>query len=72
MSSPGSPKDDPFMNAVNLYMDELKMHPKELLLGDPEEDMVALKLRTNPGRNRSKPKHDTRVTYGPRGIRGII
>ena len=34
MSSSGSPKDNSFVNVVNPYMDELKMHPKELLLED--------------------------------------
>lgn len=34
MSSSGSPKDNSLVNVVNLYMDELKMHPKELLLKD--------------------------------------
>ncbi|XP_051211378.1 uncharacterized protein [Lolium perenne] len=34
MSSCGSPKDNSFVNFVNPYMNELKMHPKELLLKD--------------------------------------
>ena len=34
MSSSGSPKDNSFVNVVNPYMDELRMHPKELLLKD--------------------------------------
>ncbi|XP_051189958.1 uncharacterized protein [Lolium perenne] len=34
MSSSGSPKDNSFVNMVNPYMNELKMHPKELLLKD--------------------------------------
>ena len=34
MSSFGSPNDNSFVNVVNPYMDELKKHPKELLLKD--------------------------------------
>ena len=34
MSSSGPPKDSFFANVVNLYMNELKMHPKELVLKD--------------------------------------
>ncbi|KAK1680318.1 hypothetical protein QYE76_041166 [Lolium multiflorum] len=36
MSSSGTPKDNFFENVVNPYMNELKMHPKELLLVDGE------------------------------------
>ncbi|KAK1609038.1 hypothetical protein QYE76_032711 [Lolium multiflorum] len=36
MSSSGTPKDIFFENVVNPYMNELKMHPKELLLVDGE------------------------------------
>ncbi|KAK1601195.1 hypothetical protein QYE76_019043 [Lolium multiflorum] len=36
MSSSGIPKDSFFENVVNPYMNELKMHPKELLLVDGE------------------------------------
>ncbi|KAK1650089.1 hypothetical protein QYE76_067894 [Lolium multiflorum] len=36
MSSSGTPKDSFFENVVNPYMNELKMHPKELLLVDGE------------------------------------
>jgi hypothetical protein len=50
----------------------LTMSMKEFSLDDPEEDMAALYLRMKSGRNRSKPKHDERTIYGPRGIRGII
>ena len=34
MSSSGPPKDSFFANVVNPYMNELKMHPKELVLKD--------------------------------------
>ena len=34
MSSSGPPKDSFFTNVVNPYMNELKMHPKELVLKD--------------------------------------
>jgi hypothetical protein len=34
MSSSGSSKDNSFMNIDNPYMNELKMHPKELMLKD--------------------------------------
>ena len=34
MSSSGPSKDNFFVNVVNPYMNELKMHPKELLLKD--------------------------------------
>jgi hypothetical protein len=34
MSSSGSPKGNSFVNIVNPYMDELRMHPKEFLLKD--------------------------------------
>jgi hypothetical protein len=36
MSSSGAPEDNPHVNVVNPYMDELKMHPKELSLKDGE------------------------------------
>ncbi|KAK1679655.1 hypothetical protein QYE76_040503 [Lolium multiflorum] len=36
MSSSGTPKDSFFEDVVNPYMNELKMHPKELLLVDGE------------------------------------
>ena len=36
MSSSGTPKDSFFENVINPYMNELKMHPKELLLVDGE------------------------------------
>ena len=42
MSSSGPSKDNFFVNVVNPYMNELKMHPKELLLKDgkvQEEDV---------------------------------
>ena len=34
MSSSGPPKDKFFANIMNPYMNELKMHPKELVLKD--------------------------------------
>ena len=34
MSSSGPPKDSFFANVMNPYMNELKMHPKELVLKD--------------------------------------
>ena len=34
MSSSGPPKDNFVANIVNPYMNELKMHPKELVLKD--------------------------------------
>jgi hypothetical protein len=34
MSSSGSPKGNSFVNIINPYIDELRMHPKELLLKD--------------------------------------
>ena len=34
MSSSGPPKDSFFANIMNPYMNELKMHPKELVLKD--------------------------------------
>jgi hypothetical protein len=36
------------------------------------EAMVPLKLRIAPDRNRSKRKHDEKMIYRPRGLRGII
>ena len=34
MSSPRSPKDNSLVDAINPYMAELRMHPKELSLKD--------------------------------------
>jgi hypothetical protein len=50
----------------------LMMSAKEFSLDDPEEDMVALDLRMKSGKNKSKQKHDEKMIYEPRGIRGII
>jgi hypothetical protein len=36
MSSSGPSEENPLANAINSYMRELKMHPKELLLKDGE------------------------------------
>jgi hypothetical protein len=53
-------------------MYRLMMSAREFSLDEPEEDMVALKLRTVSDRNRSKQKHDEKTIYRPRGLRGII
>jgi hypothetical protein len=37
----------------------LMMSAREFSLDEPEEDMVALKLKTAPDRNKSKQKHVT-------------
>jgi hypothetical protein len=50
----------------------LMMSFREFSLNEPEEDLVALKLRTAPDRNRSKQKHDKNMIYRPRAIRGVI
>jgi hypothetical protein len=49
----------------------LMMSTREFSLDEPDEDMVALKLRTAPDRNRSKQKHDENMIYRPRVIRGL-
>jgi hypothetical protein len=48
------------------------MFTREFSSDEPEEDMVALKLRKAPDRNRSKQKHDEKMIYKPRAIRGVI
>jgi hypothetical protein len=50
----------------------LMMSAREFSSDEPEEDMVALKLRTAPDRNRSKQKHDENMIYRPWAIRGVI
>jgi hypothetical protein len=45
---------------------------KKLSFGVPDEDMVALDLKTVSGRKQLETKHDEKTIYGPRGIRGII
>jgi hypothetical protein len=42
-------------------MYELMMSAREFSLDEPEEDMVALKLRTVPDRNRLKQKHKKKI-----------
>jgi hypothetical protein len=49
----------------------LMMSAREFSSDELEEDMVALKLRTAPDRNRSKQKHDKNTIYRPRAIRGL-
>jgi hypothetical protein len=50
----------------------LMMSAREFSLDEPDEDMVTLKLRQSPDRNRSKQKHDENTIYRPRAIRGVI
>jgi hypothetical protein len=50
----------------------LMMSAREFSSDEPEEDMVALKLKTTPDRNRSKQKHDKKMIYRSQGLRGII
>jgi hypothetical protein len=50
----------------------LMMSAREFSSDEPDEDMVALKLRTTPDKNRSKQKHDENMIYRPRVIRGVI
>jgi hypothetical protein len=49
----------------------LMMFAREFSSDEPDEDMVTLKLRTTPDRNRSKRKHDENTIYRPRAIRGL-
>jgi hypothetical protein len=53
-------------------MYKLMMSAREFSSDEPEEDIVALKLRTAPDRNKSKQKHDENTIYRPRAIRGVI
>jgi hypothetical protein len=46
----------------------LMMYAREFSSDEPEEDMVALKLRTTPDRNRSKQKHNEKMIYRPQAI----
>jgi hypothetical protein len=48
------------------------MSAREFSSDEPNEDMVALKLRTTLDRNRSKQKHDENMIYKPQAIRGVI
>jgi hypothetical protein len=50
----------------------LMMSAREFSSDEPEEDMVALKLRTTLDRNISKQKHDEKMKYRPWAIRGVI
>ena len=54
MSSSGPPKDSLFANVVNPYMNELKMHPKELLLKDGKVQVEDVR---GPAQWRSQPNH---------------
>jgi hypothetical protein len=49
----------------------LMMSAREFSSDEPDEDMVALKLRTAPDRNRSKQKHDKNTIYIPWVIWGL-
>jgi hypothetical protein len=53
-------------------MYELMMSAREFSSDELDEDMVTLKLRTTPERNRLKQKHDENTIYKPRAIRGVI
>jgi hypothetical protein len=48
------------------------MSAREFPLDESDEDMVALKLRTAPHRNRSKQNHDKNTINRPQAIRGVI
>jgi hypothetical protein len=50
----------------------LMMSAGEFSSDEPEEDMVALKLKTATDRNSSKQKHDEKMIYRPQAIRGVI
>jgi hypothetical protein len=50
----------------------LMMFAREFSSDEPEEDMVAIKLKTAPDRNRLKQKHDENTIYKPRAIWGVI
>jgi hypothetical protein len=49
----------------------LMMSAREFSSDEPDEDMVALKLRKALDRNRSKQKHDEKTIYRPRAIWGL-
>jgi hypothetical protein len=53
-------------------MYRLMISAREFSSEEPDEDMVTLKLRTTPDRNNSKQKHDEKMIYRPRAIRGVI
>jgi hypothetical protein len=48
------------------------MSTREFSSDELDEDMVTLKLRTTPDRNRSKQKHNENTIYKPRAIWGVI
>jgi hypothetical protein len=50
----------------------LMMSAREFSADEPDEDMVALKLRIAPDRNISKQKHDENTIYRPWAIWGVI
>jgi hypothetical protein len=50
----------------------LMMFAREFSSDEPEEDMVALKLKIALDRNRSKQKHDEKIIYRSRPIQGVI
>jgi hypothetical protein len=50
----------------------LMISAREFSSDEPDEDIVTLKLRTIPERNRSKQKHDENMIYRPWAIRGVI
>jgi hypothetical protein len=50
----------------------LMMPARDFSSDEPDEDMVAPKLRKIPDRNRSKQKHDENTIYRPRAIQGVI
>jgi hypothetical protein len=49
----------------------LMMSAREFSSDKPDGDMVALKLRTTPDRNRSKQKHEENTIYRPQAIQGL-
>jgi hypothetical protein len=49
----------------------LMMSTREFSLDEPDKDMVTLKLRTTPDRNRSKRKYEENTIYKPRAIWGL-
>jgi hypothetical protein len=48
------------------------MSAREFSSDEPEEDMVALKLKTAPDRDKSRQKHDEKTIYRPQAIWGVI
>ena len=56
MSSSRPPKDSFFVNIVNPYMNELKMHPKELLLKDRKVQLEDVRGPTGEGSQEERMK----------------